>query len=190
MDRRQSIPQQPDGGGLPRGVALRGDACGRVRRTIAKIYNRSDGWCGEAASITAPHLNNPHSLIAKARSTLAGPLAEELFGDAGNEAIADCFEELLHAGFIVKRAAVLSGQNNAALWQATMIEAAALVDFWSPEIRDIAAILARRKIIHAHDGAIQRILAGVNAKPLVIWKFTPGCMGILTSMLPLASSEV
>ena len=154
----------------------------------AKIYNRSDGWCGEAASLTTSCLNNPRSLVRKARATLAGPLAEELFGDAGNEAIADCFEEFLHAGFIVKRAAMLWGQSNAALWQSTVIEAAALVEFWTAEICDIAAVLARRKIIHAQDRPIRHILARVSAKSLTIWKFSPRCMDILTSVLPLASS--
>jgi hypothetical protein len=154
----------------------------------ARIYNRDGNWNGEAASLTAPGLNNPHSLIRKARATLAGPLAEELLGDAGNEAIADCFEEFLHAGFIVKRAAMLWGQSNAALWQSTVIEAAALVEFWTAESCDIAAVLARRKIIHAQDRPIRRILARVSAKSLTIWKFSPRCMDILTSVLPLASS--
>jgi hypothetical protein len=155
----------------------------------AEIHDRGYSWDGLTASIDTLSLNNTQNLIRNARIILAGPLAEELFGDAGNEAIANHFEELLHASFVVKRAAMLSGQSNVTLWQFTMIETAALVEFWSAEIRDIAAVLARRKIIRAQDPPIKRILKRVSAKSLTIWKFSPRCMDILTSILPLEVSR-
>jgi hypothetical protein len=148
----------------------------------AKIFGSRHGWAGEAHQWSAPCLTNPCQLLGQARVVLAGPIAEELLGDAGRGGAADNIEELLKVRFILLRAAELSGCKKGLLWRSTPIKAAQRVEFFAPEIRDLGAVLARRKAIHA-ERPVKCILRRVDAKPVKIFPpISRRCEHILTDI--------
>jgi hypothetical protein len=97
-----------------------------VNGLTAEVHSLGGGnWRGTTNSCSTIDPNNHHDFIRKARTMLAGPLANVLLDDGRGRAT-DHFPEILGAAFTVAHAAALSQQDLAILWQSTTTEAGAL----------------------------------------------------------------
>ena len=113
--------------------------------------------------------SNPVELIYRGRAILAGVLAAELLDDAGRWRAADEIEKLLHARFVVARAAEMTGRKKGLLWRHTLNDAGRYVELYGDEIREGGA-LVRQKNIHELKPQVRAILRRVDTKPS---KFSP-----------------
>jgi len=138
--------------------------------SIARLRNKSRegfGWFGRTWADRASNIQSPPSEILRdAISTLAGPLSEERHGDASCRA-AENIEELCGAYFLTMHAAHVLGwsKSKGQLWQSTLIGAAARVEFYGQEIRELADVLAKRCCIHVTDKDVKRILGRIDGRP-------------------------
>ena len=109
-----------------------------------------------------PHWN-PDAFWSEAISALAGPVAEDLFGDG--YAIGS-FGELSRRGF-AERAAQLTGRDENGAWCTALTVAISLGEQCETPIREIADVLVRKRRIWCGDRPIRSILVGVPRGPIV-----------------------
>ena len=127
----------------------------------AEIYRGFHAWGGEARQLCDVCLTDVRQLLCRARVVVAGPIAGELLGDGK---ATDNIEELLKGRFLLVRAAELVGCRKGPLWRDTLVEAARRVEFFTPEILDLSALLAQRNVIRAFEHPVARILRRVDTR--------------------------
>jgi hypothetical protein len=136
-------------------------------------FNRY-GWGGSATPINRaarlPPYLDPNEFRAEAISALAGPVAEELFGDG--DALSSIGEVI--AGFFwAMRAAQLEDKDDLAAMNEAVTCAISLAEQYEAAIRKIAELLARKKRIGRWQPSIRKILLAIpqgpfSARPLSV----------------------
>lgn len=129
-----------------------------------------DGWSGEQRCWAArcfdgrPEHHDPDRLIRDARATLAGPLAEAMFGSDG--AALGNIAELWEVRIFLARAGQLSDRARAAIWRETITRTASLNDFYAAEIRALGCLLKKRKRITRDQRNTKSVLDQVSGRQL------------------------
>lgn len=133
------------------------------RAEVKRIDRRSDNWIGEAFSCDPPPLMprwiTSDGALCDAVSTLAGPIAEEMYGGGVVEASP---WEVLHSRACVTRAASLSAKQDRRRWGCVLKLTVALVECNARNIADIADLLMRKERIRRCDRVAQKILSRVT----------------------------
>lgn len=149
---------------------MQAEGFGAWRAKISGSRYEPGRWIGEATPFTAPaadrlgNHDDPSALVRYARVTLAGPYAEELFGDG---LAVDNIIELLQARVLILRGSQLLGREKGELWREALECAAARVEFYRNEITAFADLLEKRREITSGRPSVKRILEAIESRPFV-----------------------
>lgn len=117
-------------------------------------------WCSQRITIFSPAVDILYFIVAM----LAGPFAEEMHGDGSCRAIEN-FEEVLAANLLTRYAVGLNNPSASSVWKTLLVEAAAQVEFYADEIREVGSLLAKRSHIQVADKDVKRIIERIDSRP-------------------------